>query len=196
MSGSVERVDERLRLHIYLTDDRRESNCGRSDSIAHRATCSRSRTSSGPKISQILPAKVSEAELRRVAQRIPATWKPIEYFQRGQAALLVRQKTGERDRARHVPARYRARRGLCRAYAGLALTYAADYRNQWAADGPAALDRAFEMAQTAYQINPDIRETYWVLAFVHMERRQHEQAHAVTCTPPSGFIHRSPTAMR
>jgi tetratricopeptide (TPR) repeat protein len=65
---------------------------------------------------------------------------------------------------------------FARAYAGLALTYAADYRNQWAADGAAALNRAFELARTAHQINPDIPETYWVLAFVHLERRQHEQA--------------------
>jgi adenylate cyclase len=65
---------------------------------------------------------------------------------------------------------------FARAYAGLALTYAADYRNQWTADGAAALKRAFEMAQTAHQINPDIPETYWVLAFVHLERREHEQA--------------------
>ena len=50
---------------------------------------------------------------------------------------------------------------FARAYAGLALTYAADYRNQWAEDGTAALARAFELARTAYQINPDIRETYY-----------------------------------
>src|SRR4029434_1335290 len=65
---------------------------------------------------------------------------------------------------------------FARAYAGLALTHAADYRNQWTGDGAAALDRAFEMSRTAYEINPDISETYWVLAFVHMERRQHQHA--------------------
>jgi Tfp pilus assembly protein PilF len=32
------------------------------------------------------------------------------------------------------------------------------------------------MARTAREIDPDVRETYWALAFVHMERRQHEQA--------------------
>jgi tetratricopeptide (TPR) repeat protein len=65
---------------------------------------------------------------------------------------------------------------FARAYAGLALTYAADYRNQWTGDGGGALDRASEMARTAHQINPDIPETYWVLAYVHEQRRQHEQA--------------------
>ncbi len=130
----------------------------------------------GPKILQILPAKVSEAELRRVAQRYTRNLEAFEYFQRGQSALLVRQKT-ENETARDMFRRAIALdAAFARAYAGLALTYAADYRNQWTADGPAALDRALEMAQTAHQINPDIRETYWVLAFVHMERRQHEQA--------------------
>jgi tetratricopeptide (TPR) repeat protein len=56
------------------------------------------------------------------------------------------------------------------------MTYAADYRNQWAGDGAAALERALELARSAHQIDPDIAEIYWVLAFVHMERRQHEQA--------------------
>ena len=35
---------------------------------------------------------------------------------------------------------------------------------------------ASELAGTALQINSDIPETYWVLAYIHAERRQHEQA--------------------
>jgi tetratricopeptide (TPR) repeat protein len=57
-----------------------------------------------------------------------------------------------------------------------AQTYAADHRYQWTADGAAALDRALELARSALQMNPDIPETYWVLAYVHAQRRQHEQA--------------------
>jgi tetratricopeptide (TPR) repeat protein len=172
----VQRVDDRLRLHIHLTDgeSRKQLWSERFD-----------RPLSGffaiqeelvPKILQILPAKVSEAELRRVAQRHTRNLEAYEYFQRGQLALLVRQKA-ENETAREMFRRAIALdAAFARAYAGLALTYAADYRNQWAADGAAALDRAFDMARTAHQIDPDIRETYWVLAFVHLERRQHEQA--------------------
>jgi len=65
---------------------------------------------------------------------------------------------------------------FARAYSGLALTYAADYRNRWTADSAGALDRAFELARTAKEINPDVPETYWALAYVHAQRRQHEQA--------------------
>ena len=176
VSGSVQRVDDRLRLHIHLTDVdtgkqlwSERFDRALSDFFAIQEEL-------GPKILQILPAKVSEAELRRVAQRYTRNLEAYEYFQRGQAALVVRQRV-ENGTAREL---FRSAIALdatfARAYAGLALTYAADYRNQWSSDGAAALDRAFEMALTAHQIDPDIRETYWALAFVHMERRQHEQA--------------------
>jgi len=176
VSGTVQRVDDRLRLNVYLTDG--EAGNQLWSERFDRATNDlfTLQDELGPKILQILPAKVSEAELRRVAQRHTRNLEAFEYFQRGQSALLVRQQA-ENEIARDMFRRAIALdAAFARAYAGLALTYAADYRNQWAAEGPAALDRALEMAQTAYQINPDIRETYWVLAFVHMERRQHEQA--------------------
>jgi tetratricopeptide (TPR) repeat protein len=90
--------------------------------------------------------------------------------------LLVRTRD-ENERARQMFRRaIELDAAFARAYAGLALTYAADYRNRWAADGAAVLARASELAQTAHQMNPDIAETYWVLAFVQVERRQHEQA--------------------
>jgi hypothetical protein len=83
---------------------------------------------------------------------------------------------------------------FARAYSGLALTYAADYRNQWTADGVAALRRASEMALTAQQMNPDIPEPYWVLAFVQVERRQHNEA--LQYLRPRYDFPPSPTAMR
>ena len=176
VSGTVQRIGERLRLNVHLSDaetgkqlwsERFDRALGGLFAIQEEL---------GPKILRILPAKVSEAEMRRVAQRYTRNLEAYETFQRGQAALLVRQ------RAENETARKMFRRAIAldaafaRAYAGLALTYTADYRNQWTADGAAALERAYEMAQSAYQIDPDIPETYWVLAFVYVERRQHEQA--------------------
>src|SRR6185295_16376451 len=130
----------------------------------------------GPKILKTLPAKVSEAELRRIAQRYTRNLAAYEYFQRGQAALLVRQRA-ENETAREMFKRAIALdANFARAYAALALTYAADYRNHWTVDGSAALERAFELARSAHEMNRDIRETYFALAFVHLERREHAQA--------------------
>ena len=176
VSGSVQRVDERLRLHVHLTDAETGKQLWSERFDRPLSGFFAIQEELAPKILQILPAKVSEAELRRIAQRHTRNLEAYEYFQRGQSALLVRQRA-ENETAREMFRRAIALdAAFARAYAGLALTYAADYRNQWTGDGAAALERAFEMARTAHQINPDIRETYWVLAFVHVERRQHEQA--------------------
>ena len=176
VSGSVQRIDERLRLHVHLTDAETGKQLWSERFDRALSGLFAIQEELGPKILQILPAKVSEAELRRVAQRHTRNLEAYETFQRGQFALLVRQKV-ENETAREMFRRAIALDAtFARAYAGLALTYAADFRNQWTEDGAAALDRAFELARTAHQIDPDIPETYWVLAFVHMERRQHEQA--------------------
>jgi tetratricopeptide (TPR) repeat protein len=172
----VQRFEDRLRLHVSLTDAQTGKQLWSERFDRALTGFFAIQDELGPKILQILPAKVSEAELRRVAQRHTRNLEAYESFQRGQAALLVRQ------RAANETAREMFRRAIAldaafaRAYAGLALTFAADYRNQWTTDGAAALERAFEMARTAHQMNPDIPETYWVLAFVHVERRQHEEA--------------------
>jgi tetratricopeptide (TPR) repeat protein len=111
-----------------------------------------------------------------MAQRHTRNLEAYEYFQRGQAALLIRQRAGNETAREMFRRAIELDAAFARAYAGLALTYAADYRNQWSGNGAAALDRAFDMARTAHQINPDVPETYWVLAYVHAQRRQHEQA--------------------
>ena len=176
VSGSVQRIGERLRVHVHLTDAQtgRQLWSERFDrALADFFTIE---DELGPKILEIVPAKVSEAEMRRIAQRHTRNLEAYEYFQRGQRALQARQKE-ENETAREL---FRHAITLdatfARAYAGLARTYAADYRQQWTTDDVAALDRAFELARTAYQMDPDVPETDWVLAYVYMQRRAHNQA--------------------
>jgi TolB-like protein/DNA-binding winged helix-turn-helix (wHTH) protein/Flp pilus assembly protein TadD len=176
VSGTVQRVEGRLRLHVYLA----ERNTGKqlwSERFDRPSTdLFAIQDELGPKIVRMLPAKVSEAELRRMARRHTRNLQAYEYYQRGQAALLVRQDSG------NEVARQMFRRAIeldatfARAYSGLALTYAADYRNRWTPDSAGALARAFELARTANEINPDVPETYWALAYVHTQRREQEQA--------------------
>src|SRR6185295_8361657 len=89
--------------------------------------------------------------------------------------FLVRS-TEDNDRARGY---YRKALELdpafARAYAGLAMTYAMDYRLREPAD-PGLLARAFELAQSAREIDPDIAEVHWAIGFVHAQGRRHDQA--------------------
>ncbi len=176
VSGTVQRIDQRLRLHVFLT----EQGSGRqlwSERFDRSLTdLFAIQDELGPKIVRMLPAKVSEAELRRMAQRHTRNLQAYEHFQQGQAALLVRQKAGNETARQMFRRAIDLDKTFARAYSGLALTYAADYRNRWTADAAGALERAFELARTANEINPDIPETYWTLAYVHAQRREHQQA--------------------
>ncbi|MCW8950946.1 MAG: tetratricopeptide repeat protein, partial [Sedimenticola sp.] len=127
-------------------------------------------------IATTLSLKVSEAEQLRLAHRYTTNVQAYELFLKAQSLLLVREEAAN-NQARQI---YRQAIALdpsfARAYAGLALSAAADYRNQWAANGEIALQRAKTMARTALQINPDIPEVYWVLAYVNAQQRQHDKA--------------------
>lgn len=176
VTGSVQHIAQRLRLHVRLIDQQTGEPLWseRFDRIPDDLFAMQEELV--PRILGTLPAKVTAAELQRMARRHTRNLEAYEHFQRGQAALLVRQQQDNeiaRDMFRRAIALDAT---FARAYAGLALTYAADYRNRWSADSSATLDRALAMARTAHQIDPDIRETDWVLAFVHLERRQHQEA--------------------
>jgi len=176
VSGTVQRAADRLRVHVRLTEAETGKHLWSERFDRALAGLFEIQDELGPKILHVLPVKVSEAELRRVAQRHTRNLEAYGYFQRGQSALHVRRRA-ENETAREMFQRaVGLDAGFARAYTGLAQTYAADYRNQWTEDRTAALDRAFELAQTAHQINPDIPETYWMLAYVHVHRREHEQA--------------------
>jgi DNA-binding winged helix-turn-helix (wHTH) protein/TolB-like protein/cytochrome c-type biogenesis protein CcmH/NrfG len=118
----------------------------------------------------ILRNKVTHAELARHARPYTRNLEAYEHFLRGQSALIVRRKEeNEAARQSYLKA-IQLDPTFARAYAGLALTYAADRRNRWAADGDAALAKAFELTRMAQGIDADAAEIYFVLAYVDMER--------------------------
>ena len=176
VSGSVQRVGDQLKVNVRLIDSM----------TGHQLWSERYEKALGDlfvvqdeivtRLVSTLPVKMSEAERRRLARRYTRNLEAYDYFLRGQAALLTRARD-DNEKAREM---YRKALALdpafARAYAGLALTHAADYRNQWADSGPHALSRALELAETAFRIDPEIPEVQWVLAYVHAQNRRHEQA--------------------
>jgi DNA-binding winged helix-turn-helix (wHTH) protein/TolB-like protein/Tfp pilus assembly protein PilF len=175
VTGSVQRESEILRINVHLVDTRTKQQLWSErferpfgdlfavqDEIVHRLT-------------ELLPGKLTDAARQRLAKRYTRSLEAYDYFLRAQALFLVRQ-SGSNEEARDL---YRKALELdpnfARAYAGLAMTYAMDYRLRPASD-PVALDRAFELAESARLIDPDIPEVYWALGFVHVQSRRHEQA--------------------
>ena len=176
ISGSVQRESDTLRIGIHLTDmaanqelwsERFERPFG--DLFALQDEMTR-------KLAEMLPAKLTEAARRQLAKRYTRSLEAYDFFLRGQALFLVRQADDNEE------ARVAYRKALAldpnfaRAYAGLAMTYAMDYRLRPSAGSAPALARAFELAETARVIDPEVPEAYWALGFVHAQSRRHQQA--------------------
>ena len=130
----------------------------------------------GTRIAETLAVRLTEAERQRLARRYSRSTEAYDLLLRAQQELLARQQPANaqaRGLYRQALAKDPA---FARAYAGLALTYAADYRNQWTDDGQAALRRALEMAQTAVDIDPSLPEAHWALGYVKAQQRRHQEA--------------------
>jgi tetratricopeptide (TPR) repeat protein len=124
----------------------------------------------------LLPAKVSELERQRLARRYTPSLEAYDDFLRARALFLVRRsEDNERARALYRRAIERDPK-FARAYAGLAMTYAMDYRLSQSVDRSSTLEKAAQLAETARSIDPDIPETYWALGFVDAQSRRHPQA--------------------
>lgn len=171
VSGSVQRDSGALRINVRLTDTRTgeqlwsgrfERPFGDLFSIQDEIIA---------RLVELLPARISDAERERLAKRYTTSLQAYDDFLRAQSLFLVR-RSEENERARAL---YRkaleADPNFARAYAGLALTYAMEYRLR-----PSALDRALQLAETARLVDPDIPEVYWALGFVNTQSRRHDKA--------------------
>jgi len=176
VSGEVQRGDENIRVYVGLT----AAASGRTLwSEQYDRPYTDIFSLQDDLVRQIIGAlrlKVSEAELQRSARPYTRNLDAYENFLRAQSALIIRSKA-DNELARQLYSRaIELDPNFARAYAGLALTYAADRRNYWNVDGTAALAKATELARTAQQIDPDIPETHFSLAYVNMERGELSKA--------------------
>lgn len=176
ISGSVQRESGTLRVNIHLVDTRTNEQLWSERFERPFGELFAVQDEIARKLAELLPGKVSDRERQRLAQRYTRSLDAYDSFLRGQALFLVR-RSEDNEKARSY---YRKALELdpkfARAYASLAMTYAMDHRLQGSGSASAALERAFELAESARLIDPDIPEVYWALAFVHAQSRRHEQA--------------------
>ena len=176
VSGSVQRDAGSLRVNVRLVDatsgaqiwsQRYDRRFG--DLFAVQGEITRS-------LADQLPAKIGDAERARLAKRHTASLDAYDAFLRAQALFLTR-RSEENLRARALYARaIELDPRFARAYAGLAMTYAMEYRYEHSPEAQAALRRALELAQTARQIDDELPDVHWALGFVHVQARRHQEA--------------------
>jgi DNA-binding winged helix-turn-helix (wHTH) protein/TolB-like protein/Tfp pilus assembly protein PilF len=176
VSGTVQRVTGKLKVNVRLVDNQ----------SGQQLWAERYERSSGDpfalnediiaRVLDTLSVRIRDAERARLASRYTRNLDAYDYFLRGQAAYLARQ------RSENLIAREMYRRAVeldpsfARAYAGLALTHAADYRDQWVTDGRQALARAAELAESAVRIDPQLADVHAVLGYVRVLQGEHQEA--------------------
>jgi DNA-binding winged helix-turn-helix (wHTH) protein/TolB-like protein/Flp pilus assembly protein TadD len=123
-----------------------------------------------------LALQVDAAEKANRARGYTENVDAFDLFLRAQQSLLPREKSAN-EAARNL---YRKAITLdpqfARAYAGLALTYAAEYRNRWTTDRKGALANALRFAEAALEISNTLPQQHWVIAYVRTQQRQHDLA--------------------
>lgn len=176
VQGEVQRVGSELRVHVHLYDARNGQQLWSERFLRPIDNLFDIQEEISRQIVSTLAIKVDEAEHRRLAHRYTDNVQAYQLFLQGQSHLLVRLGPENSEARRLFRQAIEMDPSFARAYGGLALGYAADFRNRWTSDGDAALKRAQAMARTALEIDPEIPEVYWVLAYVSTQKRQHQQA--------------------
>lgn len=178
LEGSVHRSGDRIRIDTQLL----ETESGVIVSVRHyERAFSDLLTIQSDIEGDILTALAVEIDLADRTARsrgLTESGAAYELFLQARAALLPRDRAGN-ARAQMLYTRAIALDPtFARAYGGLALSYAAEYRNGWTDNGPEALERAMSMAETALGIQPDLPAQHWVVAYVETQRRNLPEAAA------------------
>jgi DNA-binding winged helix-turn-helix (wHTH) protein/TolB-like protein/Tfp pilus assembly protein PilF len=176
VSGSIQRKGPDLRINVRLADSRngeqlwsRRFERPFGDLVAIQNEITR-------ELAEQLPGTISDAERRQLAKRYTSSPQAYDAFLRAKALFLVRSPKANLEARELYMKALELDPQFARAYAGLAMTYAMEYRYDARVESPAPLDRASQLAQTALAIDPDIPEVHWALGFIQAQARHHDLA--------------------
>lgn len=176
LKGSIRRLGDNLRANVQLINTKTGFNvwAQRYDRQATELFAVQDEVTRS--IVEALAVKMTSREQSRLAKRATDNLKAYDYFQEGQR--LVKLSSAETNaRAREM---YRKAIELDmhygRAYGALAVTLALDFRRGWAESPIEALDHAFQLANRAVALDDSVPQTYWALGFVHLARKEFDQA--------------------
>lgn len=176
VSGSVQVENARLRINVRLTDSKSHELLWSQRYERPFGDLLAIQNEIGRDLAEQLPVAISDVERRQLAKRYTSSPEAYEYFLRGKELFLVRRPAENAEARAHYEKAIELDPQFSRAYAGLAMTYAMEYRYQRSAGSSAALVRAMELAETARQIDPGIAEVYWAIGFIQAQGRRFDAA--------------------
>ena len=120
--------------------------------------------------------KLNKQDQQQLAVKTTTNLKAYDHFLLGQR--FSRQQTKESNEQ----AREEYRRAVkidpsySRAYGAMAYTLALDYRQGWTDSPVETIDHALALAEQATLLEVKVPQTYWVLGYVHLMRKEYQLA--------------------
>ena len=187
LEGSVRKVGDRVRITAQLVDTTTEGHLWAERYDRDLEDIFALQDEVTQKIVAALAVALTEEEEDRLARKYTGNVEAYDYFLRGleyhfhptkekniQARLMF-------EKAIELDSEFAA------AYAQLGRTHLRGYSHMWSQD-PKGLNRAFDLAQKAKDLDDTLPEAYFVFAQVYYYERRHEQAiaeleKAITLSP-------------
>lgn len=178
LTGSVRRTDNRIRVNVNLIDSD-------SDIILWSEKYDRElrlvfdvQDDITGNILEALAIKLTEEERRRTARRYTASINAYDDFLRGQAHYVRHTPVDNRQARDYFQQAIDRDASFARAWSAMALTYVAEHRYAWGKRSTQQLDRALQLATRGKSLDPELPQAFWVLGYVHLFRREYQQAAA------------------
>jgi adenylate cyclase len=176
LHGTIQRQGAKVRVSTQLVDTRSGANAWAQrfdretskvftvqDEVTHR-------------IVEALAIRITTQEKHRLAQKATDSLQAYDFFQEGKRLSRISTKQT------HAQARAAFRKAIKldpnygRAYGSIAYTLTFDYLRGWAENPNEALDRALVLAKKAVALDDSTPQTYWVLGFAHLARKEYDAA--------------------
>ncbi|MEP7329065.1 MAG: winged helix-turn-helix domain-containing protein, partial [Betaproteobacteria bacterium] len=176
VDGTVQRLDDRLVLQLVLSKPASGVVQWSQTFALPLRELSGGHDIATAGLLDALTVTLSKSERERLARPYTPSVVAFDHFLDGQAAFGARDRQGNIDARNYFSRAVAEDPSFARAYAGLALTHAADATFGWSHDRNAAIELAIADAQRAQALDPSLPEVHWALGWVELQRHQQHAA--------------------
>ncbi|MDH5517108.1 MAG: winged helix-turn-helix domain-containing protein [Gammaproteobacteria bacterium] len=188
LKGSVRKLDDNLSINIQLVDAKSAANVWGKRFSKSTGDIFSVQNDVTQHLFKQFSIKTPTNEKTYLSPRMPANLAAYDHFLSGQRLSKQQSKTSHQAARNEYRQAVKLDPGYSRAYGAIAYTLAFDYRMGWTDAPLETLDRALSLAEQATLLDPASPQTFWVLGYVQLMRKQFDAAEtavtkAITLSP-------------
>lgn len=172
LKGSIRRIDDSLRLNTQLVDAKSNLNIWAERYDRKIKDVFAIQSDLTQQLVNALTVKLTAHEKQNLVTKSTFNLKAYDHFLAGQR--ISKQRTKDANEQARIEFRQAIELdpSFGRVYGALAFSMTVDYRRGWTDTPIETLDRALALAEQATLLDINTPQTYWVLGYVYMIRRQ------------------------